>query len=255
MFKLFLSFCLLTLLTGCFKTAEEIQREKKVDQMLSQQEQSAQIIAGLTQHIQTLQSKLTQTSGQIEEIDYKSKTNQEQQGLTLSQSIQQLQEQVKALSNKVESQQKDLSELSSIVKKQNKYIKKVNNTLSDISSDGTDHLKKAHSLFEKNDLKGAKESYEEVLANSNISAAEKNHVYYNLGIIEYRSKNYDQALVLFSKIYTKFPKSSWAPRALLFIAHSFNKKGKNDEAQATYNEVIKNYPGTKQAKDAKKELK
>ena len=68
-------------------------------------------------------------------------------------------------------------------------------------------------------------------------------------------KKYDDALVYFSKIYTNYPKSSFAPRSLLYIARCFNKLGKKDESKASYQELIDNYPKSSHAKTAKKEMK
>ena len=73
--------------------------------------------------------------------------------------------------------------------------------------------------------------------------------------IEYINKNFDNALIYFSKVYTKYPKSSFAPNALLHIGLTFKKQNKNDNALAAFKEVIKNYPKSSQANTAKNHLK
>ena len=73
--------------------------------------------------------------------------------------------------------------------------------------------------------------------------------------MSYWNKQYDEALSYFSNIYNKWPKSSWAPRALLQIARTFKKQNKMDEAKATYSEIITNYPKSSEATKAKKENK
>ncbi len=248
---------LLLLLTSCFKTAEEIKREKAIDQQL---EQSSRIIADLTTQITELKGGLATTSGQIEEIDHKSKQSNEKKYTSLEQNIAQLNAQVKVLNEENTSHQKQLSFLSKEVKAQKSFIKNITGTLTKLNTGGSKKskqslIKKAHKAFEKNQKKKAKNLYQEVLASSKISNAQKNHVYFNLGLLNYWGKKYDQALIYFSKIYTKYPKSSFSPRALLYIARSFSKTGKSEEANATYQEVISKYPKSRQATAAKKEIK
>lgn len=249
----------LLLLTSCFKTAEEIKREKAIDQQLAQ---SSKIIAELSSQISELKGGLATTSGQIEEIDHKNQQNSEFQASTLNENIKQLSEQVKILTDANTKTQAELKKLRSEVISQKKFIQKVTGTLSKIGaspvkSSGSNKglLKQAHTAFEKNQQKKAKKLYQQVLTEAKISNAKKNHVYYNLGLLEYWNKKYNDALVYFSKIYTKYPKSSFAPGSLLYIGRSFKKLGKKDEAKATFEELIKKYPKKKQAESAKKELK
>ena len=245
-------------LTACFKTSEQIRREQMVDQMGVQLEQSAKLVADLTQQVNDLQGKLATTTGHIQEIDHFQKKSNEEQSQTLEQSISQLQAQVKALSDENTENKKLIASLNKELSEQKKYIKKVTSSLGKLAGSSTSQgpsLAQANKLFEKNKMTEAKDAYLEVLEAGKISAAQRNAVWYNLGLINYRAKNYDDAMTYFSKIYTKWPKSSYAPRALLFLARSFGKTGKSAEANAAYGELIKSYPESSQAKDAKKEMK
>jgi TolA-binding protein len=255
--KMILLLALPLLFTSCFKTAEEIKREKQIDQQL---QQSSEIIAHLTNQISELKGNLATTSGQIEEIDHKRMKNTEAQELTFKQQIDLLSEQVKLLTEENTQNKAQILQLSEQVTGQKKFMKKVTGTLSKMSgvsppSNGSSLLKKAHTAFEKNKQKDAKILYQQVLQENKINNANKNHVYFNLGLLEYWNKKYDQALVYFSKIYTKYPRSSFAPRSLLYIARSFKKNNRMDEANASYQELIKNYPKSKHAKTASEELK
>ena len=247
--KLLFSVLTLTILSSCFKTAEEIHREKLIDQQLSQ---SSKIIADLTGQVSDLKSRQAQTSGQIEEYDHQIKTTSEQQSTSFTKSMIQLQEQMKLLA------QENL-EIKEELKRQKSYLEKVNQALSQIGGTSKKSskslLQQAHKAFEKNKQKEAARLYNLVLKKQKINNSKKNHVFYNLGLLKYWNKKYDDALVYFSKIYTKYPKSSFAPNALLHIARSFNKKKMNDEAVATYQELIDNYPKSSQAVKAKKEIK
>ncbi len=221
--------------------------------------QSASLTAELQMKINELQNKLASTSGQIEEIDYKATTSNQETTKTLSQTIASLSEQVSIL-NKENSQNKaEIDALKNDLESQKKYVSKLTGTLSKIagsdksSSSSMTKIQQAHKAFEKNDQNEALKLYEQVLAEGKINNRQKNHVRYNLGLLSYWNKKYDDALSYFSSIYTKWPKSSWAPRALIQIARTFKKQNKKAEANASYDEIIQNYPKSSEAKKAKSE--
>lgn len=249
------SFLLILIFSGCFKTAEEIKREKMIDQQLSQ---SSRIIAELSSQISELKGGLANTSGQLEEIDHTNKQNNELQTSTLNDTMTQLSEQIKVLTKTAYNNQLEIKRLNQEVQSQKVFIQKVTGTLSkiggDTSSSSQGLLKQAHTAFEKNEQKKAQALYLRALNEQKMSNAKKNHVFYNLGLLKYWNKKYNDALIYFSKIYTKYPRSSFAPGALLYIGRSFKKQGKKDEARATFEELIKNYPKAKQVKLAHKEL-
>lgn len=255
--KLIILFSLGLILSSCFKTAEEIKREQQIDQQLSQ---SSKIIADLSNQISELKGGLANTSGQIEELGYHSKQNTDSQATSFNQSITQLSEQVKILMLENEKLKSDMITLSNEFESQKKFIQKVTGTLSEMTgkkkttNEPSSLVKDADEAFEKNQKEKAKRLYLTVLNENKISAAKKNHVFYNLGLLEYWNNKYDEALVYFSKIYTKYPQSSFAPRSLLYIGLSFKKSNRPEEAKATFQELIKNYPKSKQADSAKKEI-
>ncbi len=247
---------MLFLLVSCFKTAEEIERNQMVDQMGVQLEQSAKLVAELTQQVTDLQTRLASTTGQLEEIDHKNQKTTAEQKQTMEQSITQLQEQVKVLSIQASENQKLLTSLQSELDSQKRYSQKVAKTLGKMAKDSRGPtIQEAHKFFEKNKLKEAEEAYLFVLDEGKINAAQTNAVRYNLGLINYWNKKYEDAAAYFSKIYTKWPKSSYAPRSLLYIARSMDKSGKSAEAKAVYEELISKYPDSSQAKTATKEIK
>jgi len=256
--KLVFSFVLLSLLfTGCFKTAEQIKREKMMDNMGSQIDQSGQLVANLTQQVNELQTKLNTFNGQIEELSHAQKMTLDERLNSITLNIQSLDEQVKALRMETDENKKHLGRLEKEMQENKNYIKKVNSTLSNISKGTKKKLtsvKEAHTAFEKSDMKKAQALYLDVLSENKINAAQRNHVWYNLGLINYNNKKYDDALVYFSKIYANYPKSSWAPRSLLYIARSLKNQKKTKESKGAYQELLKNFPNSSQAKDAKDEM-
>lgn len=247
---------LLLIFTSCFKTAEEIKREKQRD---TQIQQSSQMIAELTLQLRDLQTQLANATGQIQEIDHNTKTKTEETALTFTQTVAQLSEQVKVLTEENKQNKIKIEALEKEVEGQKKYIKSVNSTLGKIAgptkSSSSSKLSQAHKAFEKNKQKKAMRLYEEVLAEGKVNNRQKNHARFNIGLLHYWKKDYDKALVYFSQIYTKWPKSSWAPRCLLYIGRSFKGQKKIAEASATFEELIKNYPKSKHAESAKKEMK
>lgn len=252
--NLFSYLVIIFIFSSCFKTAEEIKREQEIDQQINQ---SSKTIAELTNTISQLKEQITSTSGQIEEIDYKRQRKDQEQSQSFESKVTQLIEQVNILTQDNKELKEKVSKLESDINGQKKYIKNVNSTLKQISgSESSDEkLKRAHDAFEKNKQEEAKTLYQEVLSENKINAAQKNHVLYNLGLLSYWAKKYDQAIVSFSKIYTKYPKSSFAPRSLLYIGRSFKAQNKKEEANAMFDELIKNYPKSSHATTAKKEMK
>jgi TolA-binding protein len=252
--KLLLIIVMSTLFVSCFKTAEEIRREKKVDQMSVQYDQSSKIIADLQQQVKDLQNRLANTTGQLEEIDHIQKELSEKQKKTLNEIVAQLSEQVNLLILESKNQKADIQKLQAEINKQKAYTKKVTKSLSKISSNQPSYAN-ANKLFEANKMSEAEVMYEEVLAAGKINAAQRNAVRYNLGLINYWNKKYEDSAAYFSQIYTKWPKSSYAHKSLLYIGHCFDKLGKKAEAKAAYSEVVKKYPKSSSAKKAQKELK
>ena len=248
--------------TSCFKSAEEIRREKMVDKMSTQLEQSSRLVATLTQQVKDLQSRLDSTSGQLEEIGYKTSTNQQKTQEDFTQTTAQLAEQVNALKMEVQKNKMSMKQINASLSAQKKYLNNINKTLASLgggSSSGISSSKSllsdAHKAFEKNQQKKAINLYQQVLSEGSINAAQRNHVWHNLGLLEYWNKRYNDAAVWFSKIYTKYPQSSWAPRSLLYIARCFKNNGKKTEANATYAQLIKDYPKSKYVETANKEMK
>lgn len=256
--KMLFSLIVLSLITtSCFKTAEQIRREKMVDNMSGQIDQSGQLVARLTQQVNELQTKLNTFNGQIEELSNAQKMTLDERLNSITLNIKSLDEQVKALRLETTENKKHLEALEKDITENKNYIKKVNTTLSNLSKEPkkkVTNVSAAHKAFEKSDMKTAESLYLQVLDEGKINASQRNHVWYNLGLINYNSKKYDSALVYFSKIYANYPQSSWAPRSLLYIARSLKNQNKKNESTGAYQELVKKFPNSSQAKEAKGEM-
>jgi len=69
-------------------------------------------------------------------------------------------------------------------------------------------------------------------------------------MIEYKQKNFDDAKVYFSKLFTDNPDSSMAPQALIHLARIFIKQKAREEARQSIEELITRFPKSKEASEA-----
>jgi len=72
---------------------------------------------------------------------------------------------------------------------------------------------------------------------------------------QFKKKQYNKAIVDYSRLAEKFPKSAYHPKAILKIAESFEALGNKDEARGFYSELIDKFPKTAEGMVAKKRLK
>lgn len=72
---------------------------------------------------------------------------------------------------------------------------------------------------------------------------------------QFKKKQYNKAILDYSRLAEKFPKSAYHPKAILKIAESFEALGNKDEAKGFYSELIDKFPKTAEGMLAKKRLK
>jgi TolA-binding protein len=78
---------------------------------------------------------------------------------------------------------------------------------------------------------------------------------YLRGETQFKKQQYNKAIVDFSRITEKFPKSTYHSKALLRIAESFEALARKEEARAFYSELLEKFPKTAEGMIAKKRLK
>ena len=78
---------------------------------------------------------------------------------------------------------------------------------------------------------------------------------YRLGEVAYNEKNYPQAVLRFQVVIDKHKKSKWAPWAMLRQGEAFDAQSQKDHAKLFYEEVVRLWPDSPAAKDAKEKLK
>jgi TolA-binding protein len=246
---------LLVMTTACIKTAEQVQREKRVESMSEQLKDSQGLVAETVETMKDLQTQLNKLNGRIEELEHR-----QAQG---NPETAQMNESMVLIKSQQETQSNQLMQIQNELKDQRMFIEKVTASLGALHSESAPRSKKKSvkqqlsaglELIKNDKFAEAKDVLEALIDHENLSAGDKNKVLFGLGKIEYYLKNYDKGLVYFSKIYTKFPKATLAPASLLFIGRSLDRLGKKDEAKEALAQVSEQYPGTKEAAEAKKEI-
>jgi len=253
----FLSFFfLLVLSVSCIKTAEQVNREKRIDSMNTQLANSQGLVADLLTQMRDMQSQLDKLNGRIDEVENRNRKIDPE-------GINKLGEAVTMVKTQQDGQTTQLQQIQVELKDQKAFLEKLMTSLkSDNSQKESKSQKKSAksdlarglALVKGNDYAEARNVLEELIDHPDFSPGENNKVIHGLGKIEYYTKKYEKGLVYFSKIYSKYPKSSLASSSLLFIGRSLEKMGKKDEAKEAFAKVVEDYPESPEAKEAKKEM-
>lgn len=222
MSKIFVLF-LLVLTTGCLKTMEQIKQEKdgtSSSASVSSIDPNQQKLADLNVTVQELEAKINALNGRIEELEIAQKTS------------------ITNPTNPVATT--DIKKVDTVEHPEKVVI------ASDIkekkAETDREKLLLAQEYFEKKEFNNAQYYYEQIIDSKDLSLVEKNYIHHDLGIIHYNNAQYENSLILLSKVYTKWPNSSKAPNALLYIARCFHKLKRKTDAKDAYNEFLKLYP-------------
>ena len=255
---LFLSF--LIFFTGC-KTQEQIRREQMVDSMAQQMRQGQKVSANITVEISELKKQILQLQGMIEETGQNEQTSREGRLVDLQSRVNLLEEKNKTLGQQIEEQNQSISDLKNQLAEQGKYLKNLLKTLKKINSPVATKKQKPASAYDvamkayRNGQYSKARPLLKKLADKKLSAKLDARVVHNLAMTEYMLKNDENALVYFSKLYSTYPNSNFNAGGLLFMAKTFQRQKRVDEAKATLNELITKFPKSKRATEAKKILK
>lgn len=240
----------LIIFTGC-KTADDIRREQAVDTMSVQVIEQQKQLTDNNFKIQEIDQRLNQIYGQLEETQTDAKQR-------ILEKEKERQNTLTQINDRIELIESRLDEMEEGLKQQSEFIKEVTSTLkgfqSKSSAKTSDPYRKAINLYERGKYKAAKPELAELLKQKSLSAVRKVRVHYALGTISMKEKSYENALVHYSWIYTKYPKSSRAPGSLLGIAKSFIATNQKAEAKESLKQFINQYPNSKEITEANKLL-
>ena len=178
--------------------------------------------------------------------------------------INSLKTEVKNLKNKIDVMEKNLITLKDtvgiIVDNQNKNMQYVKKAITDIYNQlknlkrplsADEAFNKGRNLFFAGKLNKAKEYFLYSLSKKHLPATSS----YYLGEIAYKQKKYNEALAYYKKSVNLYPKkTSFTARLLYHTAISFEKLGDKETAKLTLQKLISDFPDSKYANLAKKEL-
>ena len=111
--------------------------------------------------------------------------------------------------------------------------------------------KQAQAYFDKKWYTNAIEYYE-FLIKKNYKPA---YSYYMVGEMNYRRKNYSNAITYFKKSASLYSDASYMPKLMLHSAMAMKKTGDKKNAQTFFSAVVAKYPQSSEAKEAKKYIK
>lgn len=238
-------------LAGCLKTAEQVRREQRVESMSQELASSQNIVADLTVMLKGLQTQIDTLTGRVEELEQAQLQLAKVDPKALSESVVVLKQQVDTLTATQATHGQE-------IKQQREFIEKVTDRLGKMTSsapapakNAKQNVQAALKLVNQKKWDQARAALEELIASPSLSPADLNKAYHGLGLVEFGQKNWEKSLVLFSKIYTKYPKSSLAPSSLLHIGRALAKLEKKDESQQALQQLKEQYPQSAAAKEVK----
>lgn len=251
------SLVILLTLSSCIKTAEQVNRERQFSNMSSQLTDSQALVGKIMSQLNDMQSQIETVTGRIEEIEHKQSLVNPAKFKENSEDVIMLKTKAEALQNQIESLQQEL-------KVQKEYIEKVTDGLKSLKQakaapapapmNSKQKMEDALEMVSKNKYVEAKRVLETLIDHKDLSPADHNKVYHGLGRAELYTNNADKALVYLSKIVMNYPKSSLAPNSLYLIGKAFQKQNKKEEARQAFSKVVADYPTSRDAERAKKEL-
>ncbi|SFV55117.1 TPR repeat containing exported protein; Putative periplasmic protein contains a protein prenylyltransferase domain [hydrothermal vent metagenome] len=118
------------------------------------------------------------------------------------------------------------------------------------SNDISTTYRRAVQLFGQKSYQSAKQNFEETLANNYKSASSN----YYLGEIAYYTQEYTDAIAYYKKSASLYDKASYMKILYLHTGISLARTGQESPAKGFFQFVIDNYPNTKAAEIAKKNL-
>jgi TolA-binding protein len=268
--QIFICALMLLLVSAC-KTQEDIRRERTVETLNEEIQQTKKSTASGNSRFMAIEEQVARLNGQLEELSHsKSQSTKENQQLNdrlnaLEETNKKQVEFIKALTEKVNNQSGYIEEvIASIAKLSERQSqapeakpakkKAVNPDSVDsvVDDEGPATFDNGMKKFKAKDFDGAKSVFEQVADNKKASRKNRDGATLHLGLIEYKNKNYEAAKVYFSKVFSESPESTFAPAALLNLGKSFTQLKSKEEASMTYDELISRFPKSKEAAEASK---
>lgn len=254
-------FALILVLAAACKTQEDIRREKTVEVLNEQVVQTQKNTANANARFTAIEEQVMRLQGMLEETQH-NKQQVIKDAALLKERLNNLEE-----TNKLQSQY--IKEINDKLTEQSNYIEQVLKTLSTLSEkestpkkkeiknekpDGVEGVTVADGIaqFKDKNFDIAKSIFLDAIKAKKTKNKDKEAASFYLGQIEYKNKNYEEANVYFSKLFSDNPESSYAAGALLGLARSFIQLKAKDEAAQSLDELISRFPKSKEAQEGAK---
>jgi len=245
---------------GC-KTQADIQRDRTVETLNQQIVSNQKSNANSNLRLQTIEEQVQKLTGMLDEAQFKNTEGKKE--------YQVLQEKLATMEENDRKQNEAIRLLSERVAEQTKYLEEVIkslNTLSDqkpraekksellvgVDSKNEISVQEGIRLYKAKSYDDAKEIFSQLVDNKKTKRKDKERSLQYLGLIEFKKKNFEEAKVYFSRLFSDYPESSYNATGLLFLARSFNELKQKEEAKFTLDELLTRFPNSSEAKEASK---
>lgn len=247
-------------LPGCFKTRQEIAREKEDTEVRSTIQQN---IADYSQNLERVQADVGRLQGRIEELEHNRK--KEMSGLVSGrESDQKTLEDLRAKLGALQEGQTALFEEIKKLKEDNLALaseraRPAPAVAAPPASSGKKKVnagsfESAVGAYKAKDFEAAAVQFRAFL-DANPKSKRTLDAHFFLGDSLYKQKQYEQAVVEFGAVHEKAADSPLGRRATLKIAQSFKAMNKMKDAKAFAQLLIQSAPNSPEAKSARKLLK
>ena len=237
-----------------------LQNAKEIKALKIKVGQLSESLEGLRSVVESLSDKIGQTGQKIYEMDSRRSSADTQEIEVLKSELAAQKDQnekiIKALKkltamiDEINANYVSKSELSQVKKKVNKRSSIQQPSRKEGVKSNATLLKEGIKAFREKKYSKANVIFER-LDDKNYKRATSN---YYLGEIAYYQKRYEEAIVYYKKSASLYDKASYMPTLLLHTALSFKKLGDTENARRFMEAIIESYPGSAQAKIAKKNL-
>lgn len=235
------------------KTQEDIRREKTVENLNEQVAQTQKSTASASSRFTAIEEEMAKLSGKIEETSHnrqqeqKDAANIKERLANLEETNKKQTEFIKALNEKIQDQSKYIEQVISSLSSMTEKKEAVKESKAESSNSDVASVKNAIAKYKAQDISGAKEMLLSLVDNKKLKKKDKESSLYYLGMIEYKEKNYEEAKVYFSKLFSENSESTYGPSTLLVLAKTFVQLKSKEEARQTLDELISRHPKSKEA--------
>jgi len=238
--------------------------DKRIDAVKNLREKKDAHISGRSAEtradITEIQDRIQHLTGHVDEIehDFKNKTEE------IKTSIEKINDLLSNFSKKIDLQNDRSNRFlqsSGPGKKTNRSAAKYASVLKpEVAAQsklppksGRDLYESAKIAFDKNNFQTAKKKFRDFFKKNPASPLAGNSQFW-IGEIYYLEKKYEKAIIKYQNVIEKYPDSGKVPAALLKQGLSFAELADRQSSVLFFNELIRRFPGSKEAEIAGKKL-